>query len=558
MIRQAVNTTLTPDMENQLMTRPDPVRSALFQISRPIFVTKKNNGPHMSHDLPGPRSGQAEKSGALPFDGFAPAIPMSALGDPAFTARHHLKYPYVAGAMANGIASVKMVQAMAKNGMIGFFGAGGLSLSKIEQAVITLTSRLKNAPFGFNLIHSPTDSDLESATAQLYLNHGIRRISAAAFMRMTPALVYYRIKGLHKNMDGQVIAPNQVVAKVSRIEVARQFFAPPPQKLVHMLLEKKWITQEEADLSRFIPMAQDLTAEADSGGHTDNRPALALLPTMLALKQQCMDEYHYAEPLCVGLAGGIATPESAAAAFAMGAAYILTGSINQSCVEADISEDVKTLLCQAEQADVAMAPAADMFEIGARVQVLKRGTLFAMRAEKLYQLYRTHARFEDIPQKQRREIETQLLKTDFENAWQSTRASFESRNQPAQVQKAQTDPKHKMALVFRSYLGQSSRWAIQGTLERKMDYQIWCGPAMGAFNQWAKNSFLAGPEHRKTADLALNLLLGASVTLRAMMLKTQGVALPPSATAVYPMKKNDILAWAGSLPQSDSMAADPM
>ncbi len=540
-------------MENQLMTRPDPVRSALFQISRPIFVTQKNNMPHMSHDLPGTRSGQGEKSEALPFDAFAPAIPLSALGERTFTARHNLKYPYVAGAMANGIASVKMVQAMAQSGMIGFFGAGGLSLSKIEQAVVTLTSRLKDAPFGFNLIHSPTDSDLETATVQLYLKHGIRRISAAAFMRMTPALVYYRVKGLHKDHDGRVIAPNQVVAKVSRIEVARQFFAPPPPKLVHLLLEKKWITRQEADLSRFIPMAQDLTAEADSGGHTDNRPALALLPTMLALKQQCMDEYHYAEPLCVGLAGGIATPESAAAAFAMGAAYILTGSINQSCVEADISEEVKSLLCQAEQADVAMAPAADMFEIGARVQVLKRGTLFAMRAEKLYQLYRTHARFEDIPQKQRQEIETQLLKTDFESAWQSTRAFFESRNQATQVQKAQSDPRHKMALVFRSYLGQSSRWAIQGTPERKMDYQVWCGPAMGAFNQWAKNSFLAGPEHRKTPDLALNLLFGASVTLRAMMLKTQGVTLPQAATAVYPMKKNDILSLAGSLSQNDIM-----
>ncbi len=540
------------------MTRPDPVRTALFEISRPLFVTETNHGPQMSYDLPGTSSGQAETSGTLPFDAFAPAIPMSALGDRTFTARHHLKYPYVAGAMANGIASVEMVQSMAENGMIGFFGAGGLSLSEIEQAVITLTSRLKDAPFGFNLIHSPADPDLETATVQVYLKHGIRRISAAAFMRMTPALVYYRIKGLHKDTDGRVTAPNQVVAKVSRIEVARQFFAPPPRKLVHMLLEKKWITQEEADLSRFIPMAQDLTAEADSGGHTDNRPALALLPTMLALKQQCMDEYHYTDPLCVGLAGGIATPESAAAAFAMGAAYILTGSINQSCVEAGISREVKSLLCRAEQADVAMAPAADMFEIGARVQVLKRGTLFAMRAEKLYHLYRTHARFEDIPQKKRREIETQLLKTDFESAWQSTRAFFESRNQPAQVQKAQTDPKHKMALVFRSYLGQSSCWAIQGTPERKMDYQIWCGPAMGAFNQWAKNSFLAEPEHRTTVDLGLNLLFGASVTLRAMMLKTQGVVLPPAATAVYPMKKEQILALAESLAPGDTMAADSM
>lgn len=133
MIRQAVNTTLTPDMENQLMTPQDPVRSALFQISRPVFVTKKNNGPHMSHDLPGRRSGQAEKSGELPFDGFAPAIPMSALGDPTFMARHHLKYPYVAGAMANGIASVEMVQAMAKNGMIGFSVPAGCLYQRLNR-----------------------------------------------------------------------------------------------------------------------------------------------------------------------------------------------------------------------------------------------------------------------------------------------------------------------------------------------------------------------------------------------------------------------------------------
>ena len=33
-------------------------------------------------------------------------------------------------------------------------------------------------------------------------------------------------------------------------------------------------------------MAEDLTAEADSGGHTDNRPAITLLPTMLALRDR--------------------------------------------------------------------------------------------------------------------------------------------------------------------------------------------------------------------------------------------------------------------------------
>ncbi|MCA1784567.1 MAG: 2-nitropropane dioxygenase, partial [Desulfobacteraceae bacterium] len=115
--------------------------------------------------------------------------------------------------------------------------------------------------------------------------------------------------------------------------------------------------------------------------------------------------------------------------------------------------------------------------------------------------------------------------------------------------KAESDPKHKMALVFRSYLGQSSGWAIQGTPERKMDYQIWCGPAMGAFNQWAQNSFLAGPENRKTPDLAMNLLFGACVITRILFLKTQGVTLPPAATAVYPMGKEQILTLAGPSPE---------
>ena len=72
-----------------------------------------------------------------------------------------------------------------------------------------------------------------------------------------------------------------------------------------------------------------------------------------------MAKYGFKTPLRVGLAGGIATPDAAAGAFAMGAAYILTGSINQAAVEADTSDCVREMLVQARQADVAMAPAAD-------------------------------------------------------------------------------------------------------------------------------------------------------------------------------------------------------
>ena len=118
--------------------------------------------------------------------------------------------------------------------------------------------------------------------------------------------------------DGEVVCPNQIIAKVSRVEVAQKFFSPAPDKILKQLLDMGKITQLEAELAKEVPVAHDLTAEADSGGHTDNRSVVVLLPTMLALRDSFFEKYQYTRRLCVGLAGGIATPVSAAAAFAMG------------------------------------------------------------------------------------------------------------------------------------------------------------------------------------------------------------------------------------------------
>jgi len=500
-------------------------KQQLFNISKEIHITNKINKESLDYQL----------------TAYIPPLLPENLGDSDFKKRHNLKYAYIAGAMANGISSVKMVQSMADNGMVGFFGAGGLSLGTIEKAILELKKSLSSKTFGFNLIHSPNDPDHEMAVAALYLKHGINLVSAAAFMRMTPALVYYRVKGICRDLDGNIVAPNKIIAKISRVEVAREFFSPPPEKLVNQLLEKGVITHEEAELSKHIPMAQDITAEADSGGHTDNRPALSLLPTMLLLKNKFSLKFNYSCKLCVGLAGGIATPASAAAAFQMGAGFILTGSINQPCVEADVSTQAKEMLVQARQADVAMAPAADMFEIGAKVQVLKRGTMFAIRAEKLYNIYRNYQSFDQVPRKERIQIEEKFLMESFEDKWLETKTFFERSGNIKEIQRAQDNPKHKMALVFRSYLGLSSQWAISGEAGRTIDYQIWCGPAMGAFNLWAAGTFLESHEKRKVAEIALNLLFGASVCIRGSWLKNQNIDVPIDAQEFPPATKIELL-----------------
>ena len=86
-----------------------------------------------------------------------------------------------------------------------------------------------------------------------------------------------------------------------------------------------------------------------------------------------------------------------------------------------------------------------------------------------------------------------------------------------------------MALTFRAYLGLSSRWAIAGDPERRADYQIWCGPAMGAFNRWTRGSFLEDPSQRSVVQVARNLMEGAAVVTRSQQLRSYGVPVPSEA-----------------------------
>jgi len=293
------------------------------------------------------------------------------------------------------------------------------------------------------------------------------------------------------------------------------------------------ITEDQADMARQVSMADDITVEADSGGHTDNRPLVGLIPTMLAIRNEIQNQMNYPLPIRIGAGGGIATPASALAAFMMGAAYLVTGSVNQASMEAGVSQHTRNLLAQADMADIIMAPAADMFEMGVRVQVLKRGSMFAMRASRLYDLYNHYATIEEIPAKDREKIEKTIFKRNLDDIWEETQSFFKERDQK-NLDRAYQDPHHKMALIFRWYLGLSSRWSVIGEPGREMDYQIWCGPSMGAFNEWVKGTYLELVENRKVVDINLQILFGAAYLFRIRGLTIQGIKIPPELAMYYP------------------------
>jgi PfaD family protein len=476
------------------------------------------------------------KTAGHPVSAFAPALGTESLGDSNFRRVHGVKYAYYAGAMANGISSEELVIALGKAGILCSFGAAGLIPNRVEAAIKRIQAALPNGPYMFNLIHSPSESALERGSVELFLKHKVSTVEASAFLGLTPQIVYYRAAGLSRNENGNIVIGNKVIAKVSRTEVAEKFMMPAPAKMLQKLVDEGLISQDQMEMAQRVPMADDITAEADSGGHTDNRPLVTLLPTILALKEEIQAKYQYPTPLRVGCGGGIGTPDAALATFSMGAAYIVTGSINQACVEAGASDHTRKLLATTEMADVTMAPAADMFEMGVKLQVVKRGTLFPMRANKLYEIYSRYDAIESIPADEREKLEKQVFRSSLEEIWAGTVAHFNERD-PKQIERAEGNPKRKMALIFRWYLGLSSRWSNSGEVGREMDYQIWAGPALGAFNQWAKGSYLDDYQNRNAVDLAKHLMYGAAYLNRINSITAQGVKLPGELLRWKPVER---------------------
>lgn len=490
--------------------------------------------------------GGARSAGAgLPITAtLAPLYP-EWLGERSFQEAHGVRFPYVTGAMANGIATTELVIAMARAQMLGFFGAAGLGYPRVERSIDELTSALGRgvAPdgtesplkWGVNLIHSPQEPALENRVADLLVERGVARVEASAFMSLAPSIVRYASAGLRRLPDGSIHRAHHVFAKISRPEVAEPFLSPAPTAMLDALVQAGKLTREEAELASHVAVAEDVTVEADSGGHTDNRPLLAMFPIIAALRDRTSARYGLERAVRVGAAGGLGTPDAVASAFALGAAYVLTGSVNQSAIESGISDDGRLMLAKAGVADVVMAPAADMFELGVKVQVLKRGTMFAPRAQRLYETYVTYPSLEALPSAVRARLERETLSLSLDAVWDETRRFWEQRD-PRELEKAERDPKHKMALSFRWYLGLSSRWAITGEASRKLDYQLWCGPAMGAFNDWVRGSFLEDPSERDAVTIALNLLEGAAIVTRAQQLRSFGVPVPSRAFKVTPRR----------------------
>ncbi len=264
---------------------PEGVTKAIHQIRESIDIVVRHHDGARGLAISTERPVGGQVVGTLP-----PLYP-EWLGDQSFCRVHGVRFPYVAGEMANGIATTRMVIAMARAGMMGFFGAGGLGFERVEQAVDELATSLHDLTnWGVNLIHSPSEPVLEERVADLLLRRGVPIVSASAFMDLTPAVVRLAAVGLRTGPDGRVVRRTRMFAKVSRPEIAEKFMSPAPTAMLDALVSRGLLTAAEATLAARVPVAEDVTVEADSGGHTDNRPLVSLLPAIMGSARRLRGE----------------------------------------------------------------------------------------------------------------------------------------------------------------------------------------------------------------------------------------------------------------------------
>ena len=118
----------------------DPTLLEAIRIpGRPLRLVRQDLGYRLLNE---------EEQGPSSLIFVPPCLPEN-LGDPSFRTDHRLRFAYLAGAMANGIGSADIVENMARAGMLGFFGAAGLSPAVVESNI----DRLQRSS-----AISPTDS----------------------------------------------------------------------------------------------------------------------------------------------------------------------------------------------------------------------------------------------------------------------------------------------------------------------------------------------------------------------------------------------------------------
>jgi trans-AT polyketide synthase/acyltransferase/oxidoreductase domain-containing protein len=134
----------------------------------------------------------------------------------------------------------------------------------------------------------------------------------------------------------------------------------------------------------------------------------------------------------------------------------------------------------------------------------------------LQRLYRQHASLDDLDPGTRETLEAKFFGCPIDEVWRQTAEHHRRSGRGDVVDKAERDPKHRMALVFRWYFAKTVQQAMEGASGDRANYQIHCGPALGAFNRAVRGTALEPVAARNVDSIAELLMTGAARVLASV------------------------------------------
>ncbi|MEU0077509.1 acyltransferase domain-containing protein [Micromonospora tulbaghiae] len=382
-------------------------------------------------------------------------------GSSGLRADYGIRYACLAGSSPFGVTSPAFLRRLSEAGLLGFFGAQGLAPPEIRAALAELRDVRR---YGMSW---PSGGD-ERALCDLYLAHDVRQVEVTGPLAVvSPQLVRFR------HGDG----PRQVLARAPDLATAVRFLRPADPATVRALAAAGHLDSASAGAAAREAVATDVAVERD---------AHALVPALVAVRDR------EAPAVRIGVAG-VGTPAAVAAAFALGADFVVTTTVNQCTAEAATSDAAKDLLAALDVTDVREAPDPDLFELGARSPVAHRGTLFAARAEELYRMFLRYDRLADVGPRRLAELE----RTHFGRPLDEVRADLGV---------AGRDDRHVLASVCAAYCREATTAALRGTPGQRLNYRVPASTDVGAFNRLVAAEPLADWRSRH-AELVTERLL---------------------------------------------------
>lgn len=248
---------------------------------------------------------------------------------------------------------------------------------------------------------------------------------------------------------------------------------------------------------------------------TGSIPINSLLPQVIDKKNFLMKKYGYSKDIHIGAAGSIGDSVSALDAFLLGADFIMTGSVNQCTAEAEVSKWVKDKLQKVEIQDTEMIPTSHVYEIGMKVQVLKKGVFFVARALKLYEIYNRISKIEDIEPKVLAQIQDKYFGKSIDDIYNEIKNDLSD----TERKRAENESKFKFGLIIYWYYNYCMDCAIKNENSQNLNCLIPVSSAMGRINQFLENTEYMNWENRHPDILGRLIMSGAEEKLTGILEK---------------------------------------